>query len=254
MEAIRATLEKNTHKNLSLKPITIRFEAEVQETQSKEGVGPGGLHPVFMDPPGPVAVWAWLTDPMYRGATVQARRVMLREKILELTVKVEEECRGAKWRRPKILEQLAAQQSAATSPPQDTWELDRAMATLFEYQKVLIDEANKTVTFIPDDPRKWSRERPTWVVGIGSRAVFHRGDAHDLGGELSAWLEGRESSGWEVRWPSADGTLEEIKKSLAEAGGLQPRCEKPKKQDYADVLGRSQAIRLFAGWAQVARG
>jgi hypothetical protein len=253
MEALRATLQKNPHKNLSFKPITFQFEAEIDETQTTDGIGPGGLHPVFLDPPGPVSLYMWITDPMFRGATANVRRVMLRDKIMEITLLVEQECRGAKWRRPKILEQLAAQQTAAVSPPQDTWELDRALAHIYQYQKVLVDEANRKIVFTPDNPTLWSADRPVWIVGIGSRVVFHKGQEHDCRQHVLAWLEGREDAGWHVSWPEAEGTLEAIK-SAAAAAGAKPKCEKPKKQDYAVVLGRLECIKHLAGFAATTAG
>jgi len=251
MEALCATLQKNPHKNLSLKPITLRFEAEIDETQTTDGIGPGGLHPIFLDPPGPVSLYLWLTDPMYRGASANVRRTIIREKIMEITSTVEQECRGVKWRRPKILEQLAAQQTAAVSPPQDTWELDRALAHIFQYQKVLVDEANRKVMFVPEDPRLWSTDRPVWIVGIGSRVVFHKGPEHDCRAHVSAWVAGREEEAWHISWPEAEGTLETIRDKLA-VTGAKPRCEKPKKQDYAVVLGRVESVRHLAGFTAVA--
>jgi hypothetical protein len=242
MEALREVLSQNAKKNLCLKPILIQFEAEIDEKQSQDGIGPGGLHPIFLDPPGPVSVYLWLTDTLYRGATPQLRRVMLREKIIEITGDVERECRGVKWRRPKVLEQLAAQQSAAVSPPQDTWELDRALAHIFEYQKVLVDEANRTVVFIPDNPAMWVADRPVWIIGVGSRTVFHKGQEHDCRKALPSWLEDRQTAGWTVKWPDADGSLEELKQRAA-ALGVSFRMEKPKKQDYSEKLGKVESMK-----------
>jgi hypothetical protein len=138
------------------------------------------------------------------------------------------------------MEQLAAQQSAAVSPPQDTWELDRALAHIFEYQKVIVDEANKTVVFIPGNPAVWSSERPVWIVGVGSRTVFHKGAEHDCRRNVLSWLEGREDDGWTIKWPEAEGTMEEMK------GRIAPRPGKLKKQEMAAILGRVESIRNLA--------
>jgi hypothetical protein len=63
-----------------------------------------------------------------------------------------------------------------------------------------------------------------------------------LSSGLGGWLLLQEEDGWKIRWPIADGKMEDIKKACIDRS-IQPRgIDKPKKEDWALVLGRSQAV------------
>jgi hypothetical protein len=194
-----------------------------------------------------VSLYLWKTDPEFRAATSQVRRTILRDAILKLTDRVDKELRGVKWSRKKVLEQLAAQQTSAVSPPMDTPELDAALAHLFGYQKVVLDEANKKVHFFPRDPRTWSAELPIWGGTAGARAVVHGRGETSVGAGLSSWLGQREKEGWKIDWVEAEGTLEDIKAKMAQKGlgvgaGAAAAGSKPKKADWALALGRAEIL------------
>jgi hypothetical protein len=194
-------------------------------------------------------MYLWKTNPEFRGGTAQVRRTILRDAIIQVTQRVDAELRGVRWSRKKVLEQVAAQQTAAVSPPMDTHELDVGLCALYGYQKVSVDEANKKVRFFPTDPRTWSAEFPVWGATAGSRAVLHRQGEESMGVGLVAWLEARERDGWKIDWPEADGTLEAIKAKLAaefQGTSLRVQMAKPKKADWAAALGRAEAIARLA--------
>lgn len=241
---IREWVKENPHRKRQVLPIEIQVISDTQEGDDIPASAAGGWSPTPLEPPGPVSLWLWKTDPEFRAATAPVRRTILREAILKLTERVEAELRGVKWQRKKVLEQLAAQQTAAVSPPMDTPELDRAMAYLFGYQKVVVDEANKKVRFFPEDPRTWSAELPVWGSTTGARAVLHARGEGSVGTGLASWLGEREKDGWRVDWPEADGTLEDLKGRLHALGvGVNSgKLEKPKKADYAAAVGKAEAI------------
>jgi len=126
----------------------------------------------------------------------------------------------------------------------DTPELDRALCHLLGYQKVIVDEAgSKKIKFFPENPLAWSAEYPVWGSSIGARAVLHRGCEEPVSIGLAKWLQDREDEGWSVPWPPAEGTLDDIRGKLLQRGlRCSPRIEKPKKADYAAVLGRAEAM------------
>jgi hypothetical protein len=65
-----------------------------------------------------------------------------------------------------------------------------------------------------------------------------------VGDNLALWVSSRETDGWKIYWPVADGTLEEIKSRLLNTHSkISSRIEKPKKADYAIALGKAEAIR-----------
>ena len=205
-----------------------------------------GWVPTPLEPPGPVAAILWKTNPEFRIASLPVRRTILRETIITLQERVEAELRGHRWSRKRIIEQLVAQQSADASPPQNTKELNDALAFLYEIQIVFVDEANKKISWSPEDVRAWSSDRPIWGLSVGSRAVFHRPGEESVGLGLGAWLSDRETEKWKIAWPVADGTPESMKAKMTTMNvGMGTRMEKPKKADYAVVLGRAEAIRAI---------
>lgn len=246
MDSLRQILLENPNRSKSVPAITLSVVSDTQEGDGAPETICGWV-PTPLEPPGPLAVLLWKTNPEFRAGTPPVRRTILREAILKLQERVEAELRGHRWSRKKIMEQLAAQQSADASPPQDTKDLDAAIAHLHEVQFVVVDEANKKIRWVPEDPRTWSPDRPVWGISLGSRAVYHNKNETPVSNHLSQWLSERDNSGWKIDWPVAEGTLEAIKAALLRLNtGLGPRMEKPKKADYAAVLGRTEAIRFFA--------
>ena len=243
LKKIQSWAEKNPHRMREVIPIEIAVVSDTQEGIEAPATLPGGWSPTPLEPPGPVSLYLWKTDPEFRAATPAVRRTILRDMILKITERADSELRGIKWHRKKILEQVAAQQTSAVSPPMDTHELDIGMCALFGYQKISVDEANKKVRFFPADPRTWSTELPIWGATTGSRAVLHAQSESSVGVGIAAWVCDREREGWKIDWPEAEGTLEDIKSKMMQRGtGLGPRLDKPKKADWAAALGRAEAI------------
>lgn len=242
---IQGWVKENPHRNRKVSPIEIRVDSDTQEGVEAPASAVGGLVPTPLEPPGPVALYLWKTNPEFRGGSAALRRSILRDAIMDITKRVEAELRGVRWSRKKVLEQLAAQQTAAVSPPMDTHELDVGLCALFGYNKVSVDEANKKVRFFPADPRTWSSEHPIWGATAGSRALLHRQGEESIGVDIGRWLQDRERAGWKIDWPEADGTLEEIKSKMLKDGiglGAAAQMTKPKKADWAAALGRAEAI------------
>lgn len=242
---LREILLKNPNATKELPQISIQVCSDTNETDEIPSTICGWV-PTPLEPPGPVAAILWKTNPEFRVATLPVRRTILRETIITLQERVEAELRGHRWSRKKIVEQLVAQQSADESPPQNTKELNDALAHLYEIQIVFVDEANKKVSWSPEDVRTWSSARPIWALSVGSRAVFHRPGEESVGIQLGRWVSDRETEKWKIAWPIAEGTLESMKPKLAAMNvGMGTRMEKPKKADYAVVLGRAEAIRAL---------
>jgi len=242
---LRELLLKNPNKSKSLPQISIQVCSDTNESDEIPSTLCGWV-PTPLEPPGPVAAILWKTNPEFRAASIPVRRTILRETIINLQERVEAELRGHRWSRKKIIEQLVAQQSADASPPQNTRELNDALAFLYEIQFVFVDEANKKVSWSPEDIRTWSSDRPIWGMSVGARAVFHKPGEQTVGLGLGTWVSDREHEKWKIAWPLADGTLEAMKTKLATMNvGMGTRLEKPKKADYAVVLGRAEAIHAL---------
>ena len=181
VKKIQTWAEQNPHRKRTVNPIEISVLSDTQEGVEAPATLPGGWSPTPLEPPGPVSLYLWKTNPEFRAATPAVRRTILRDMILTITERADSELRSIKWQRKKILEQVAAQQTSAVSPPMDTHELDIGMCALFGYQKVSVDEANKKVRFFPADPRTWSTELPVWGATAGSRAVLNARSESSVG-------------------------------------------------------------------------
>lgn len=243
LQRIQLWVKQNPNRTRTVVPIEIRVASDTQEGEAVVAAVAGWV-PTPLEPPGPVAHALWMTDPEFRVATAPVRRTILRDTIMTLTARVDTELRGVKWSRKKVLEQLAAQQTAAVSPPMDTPELDRALVHLYGVQKVIVNEAGKKVRFFPADPRTWSTEFPVWATTTGARAVLHAPGEEPVAHGLAAWIQGREEAGWKIDWPETDATLESIKAEMGRRGiGCGAGLEKPKKADWALALGRADTLR-----------
>ena len=240
LQTVLQWIETNPSKDSCVVPIEIRVESDTGISEVVNG--PGGLVGTPLEPPGPVSFYLWHTDPLYRAGTYTYRKQILRDTLVELATKVETTCKGHRWSRKKILEQLAAQQTSAASPPQDTHELDEALCFIFGFQKIILDDIHKRVLQFPQDLREWTSENPVWTTGLGSRCIYHLPGESSLSHGLGSWLLLRETEGRSIRWPSVDGKADEVKRKCEELG-ISPRgVEKPKKDDWCLTLGRSHAI------------
>jgi hypothetical protein len=251
-EALREIFRKNPHIGNTVPPISIQVCSDTNETDEIPSTICGWV-PTPLEPPGPVAAILWKTNPEFRAATLSIRKTILRENIIKLQERIDRELRGHRWSRKKIIEQLVAQQSSDASPPQNTRELNDALAFLYGVQFVFVDEANKKISWSPEDVRTWSTKRPVWALSLGSRAIFHKIGEEPVGKQLGIWVSNREIEKWRIQWPVAEGTLEALKGRLSTLNiGTGLRIDKPKKADYAIAIGRAEALEMLAKFADYA--
>lgn len=243
LELVKKWIETNPSRDSHVFPIEIRIQSDTSE-EIQIVNGPGGTSATPLDPPGPVSLYLWYTDPLYRVGTLKLRIQILREALTDLAKRIEEECRGPRWQRKKILDQLAGQQSAAVSPQQDTHELDEALCYVLGFQKLILDDIHKRVLHFPKDFRTWSEERPVWTTGLGSRCIYHLPGEKTLAKGLGIWLGLRESEGWKITWPVSEGKLDDIKAKCV-AKNVKPAGAKPLKEDWAITLGKHEGMDVL---------
>lgn len=198
---------------------------------------------ILLPLPGCLSCCLTLVDPMYRSATVNTKKQMLRETILELEERIHAELVGRKWSRRKLVELVSAQ--LAEKPPSTESALEEALCELFRVQKLMIDHREKKISFFPPDPRVWKSGLPLLVSDADNLWLYEPDEEFTLGEPLVRWVQAKEEDGWKVSWPVSDGKFEELKAAL-DARGLtaHPRVmgEKVKKEDYARTLGRVEGM------------
>jgi hypothetical protein len=80
MSKIQTWVKENPNRGRTVAPIEIRVCSDTQEGENEVGpASTGGWVPTPLEPPGPVSLWLWKTDPEFRAATAQVRRTARRE-------------------------------------------------------------------------------------------------------------------------------------------------------------------------------
>lgn len=192
-----------------------------------------------LDPPGSLSSLLFLTDVFYEMASQSLRRQLLTEHLLVLQERVDKELVGRRFPRKKIQDILSGQLSLTSPTPSAL--LDEVLCELFQVQKVFLHRKTKTIQFFPPDLRVWKADRKiifgeedgNWIL-VPSKSM-----------SFLTWLCSKEDQSWKIQWPTAEGKMEDMKALLDQRQlTVHPSFgeKKVKKEDYARVLGRSQAI------------
>jgi hypothetical protein len=197
-----------------------------------------------LEVPGCLSGLLFMTNPLYRSASVNSKKQILRETILELEERIHKELVGRKWSRRKLVELVSAE--LAEKPPQMDPALEEALCELYQVQKLIVHHPQKKIYFFPEDPRVWKSGRQLLISDSENLAVY---DPSSPEFSMLKWLQDKEEQGWSVQWPIAEGKLEDLKQALERKHlTAHPRIpgEKVKKDDYARILGRSEAISCLS--------
>ena len=245
LEQISSWIAQNKHKNDSVNEIKIKTYSDTCETETNPLVGPGGLGVVPLNPPGPISLILWHKDPEYRAGTFLTRKSILREKIVHINERFQNELKGRGWNRIRTIEQLQEQESSAISPPQNTPDLNNALCHILNIQLCEVDEIHKKMFFYPNDLRKWTNENPIYLVSWGSRSVYVKQPNEEGRAFFKDWFFDLEKNNYKILWPTTEGTVKELKEKLNEFH-LTIQLEngaKPKKEDYMNIIGKAESIR-----------
>lgn len=183
-------------------------------------------------------------DPVFRYASENGQRQILRDAILELQERIDKELVGRKWSRRKLQELVSAE--LAEKKPTMNPALEEALCELYHIQKIMIHHNDKKIMFFPPDLRLWKSDWKVMMSDSENLWLYEK-EFPSLSFFLQ-WLQEKENE-WTVCWPSADGKLEDLRAELQSKGlTAHPRVpgEKVKKDDYSRVLGRAQAISILA--------
>jgi hypothetical protein len=195
--------------------------------------------------PGSLSCLLTFVDPVFRYASENGQRQILRETILELEERIHKELVGRKWSRRKLCELVSAE--LAEKKPTMNAALEEALCELYQVQKIMICNNDKKIRFFPEDLRLWKSNRKIFLSDSENMWLYEK-ELASLPSLLS-WVQSKEEEKWTIEWPVADGKLEELRGELSAKGLVaHPRIpgEKVKKEDYARTLGRAQAISTLA--------
>ena len=244
-QQIKEWITINPFKNTTILPIKIQVFSDTDEKIEAPIVGPGGLSSIPLDPPGPVSLYLWHTNPEYRAGNFITRKMLLRKAIVLLNEKFDIDLKGREWKasvRAKVISQLQEQESSAVSPPMTTTELSKAICFVLGFQYAEVDEIHKKIFWYPEDIRSWSNDKPIYLVSQGCRSVYVKKVEEDARPFFKQWLFELVDKEYICVWPTTDGTLKELKTTL-ESFGLSIKKDKPLKEDYIIAVGKAEAIR-----------
>jgi hypothetical protein len=237
-------LEKNPFGNQCV-PRFSKEKFEIRQIVPQESLWGGGVRGLM--PAKLTTAWQMMENPLMTLAGEGYRLTEVRDQTFEL--QKEAAVAGALKGNRKLTKVKVGDALSSMKPSlEQTKIVAGVLHALKQIQVVIFDEADKKVWTMPEDLRAWSPGRKTlWVDARCERML--EWPSSEGPESFSGWLQARESEGWSIAWPTAEGTLEEIKAELAKTG-IQPRALEPgaklKKEDWARCLGRTQAIQHLA--------
>lgn len=241
IETLMKWIDENPNKDISVEPIKIKIISDSNEASPMPEIGPGKVSIIPLDPPGPVSLYLWHTNPEYRAGNFLTRKTILRETLIVLHEKFEKELKGRTWNRKKAIEQLESLDTAAVSPQQSLPDLSKALCYVLGFQYAEVDENLKRILTYPTDIRTWSKEYPIYLASFGCRSVYIRQNAEEARSFFQKWFFDLVDSGYKYEWPLQENTVKELKELISNYNLTYPA--KAKKEDLCLIVGKTQAIR-----------
>lgn len=239
MDAFRASIEKNPNNTACVKAFTATT-ADYYRLTTENTLWNGFVR--VLDPPRLTTAWLCAEDPLMLIAGAGYRATEVRDKSFALQEEALNNLRGNR----KLTKCKMGDALSSLRPTQDdTKVVARILLSLKHIQTVCFDEAGKKVWTMPEDLRAWSPSlRTLWVDAKCEKYLdYTEGTSPRLG----QWLSDREADGWNIEWPVSEETYEDMKRIALERGvSVKPPVlsekTKPKKEDFARVLGRLYAV------------
>ena len=238
MDTLLSAIQNNSFRETCPKIYTKEKE-ELRQLIPREqlwGAGVRGLNPSRL-----MTAWLMQEDPLMVMAGLSYRQTEVRDK----TFALQQEAATALKGNRKLPKSKVAEALAAMRPTEEQTKMIAAVLLAMKHvQTVCWNTTTKTIWTMPEDVRQWSKEKRTLWVDATQEQMLDWQSQPDFGG----WLDAREKEGDTISWPEADGTFEEIKSLLAlDFPELSVHSilvgKKAKKEDYARVLGKAQALQ-----------
>ncbi len=236
MDVLHTSIQKNPFRSLPAP----RHEAPALPKEAGDTLW--GFRVRTLDPPKLLTAWLYTIDPLFTIAGSAYRATEVREKGFALQ---EEAIKTIRGHRKLSKVKMGEAMGAATPNEDQTKVIAAILFAAKDIQIVLYNSEKKTVWTCPEDLRVWSNSRQTLWIDSACRQALDATAA-----QLNSWISDRESEGWSIDWPLADGTMEEVRAKLGhEFPHLIVHPSEPgkkvKKEDYCRTLGRAQAIRAL---------
>ena len=234
-------IQENPNNNVTIEPISIKIISDTNEANPTPEIGPGQVSIIPLDPPGPVSLYLWHTNAEYRAGNFQTRKTILRETLIVLHERFQNELKGRGWNRKKTIEELESLDTSAVSPQQSLPDLSKALTHILGFQYAEINENSKRILTFPKDIRTWSKEQPIYLASYGCRSVYIRSGVEEARTFFKHWFFDLIEQGYTYDWPTTEATVKELKELLSQFNlHLSPKA---KKDEYCIAVGKAQSIR-----------
>ncbi len=210
---------------------------------------------IKLDPAGLVSFALWLRDPLYKAADGLLRRQLFNEG--HITLRQEFEAAAPSRKRRRLVELfengMGTNRDGFVVEPADAAAYWNTWAAVLRCQFVRITsraEEAKRISFIPESPANWLAERPVYYVDEGCETVFlpPAGGVERRG--LATYVADRAEDGWQVAYPTVDGTKEELERRIIPILNMVTVSEKAKKAELGAAIGRHEAIEGLAAYSR----
>lgn len=238
---VRSWIESNPYKSRSLP----KYISESQSVLGVQGREEDGWTKIPVSPATPLSAALLAQDTYYEASSELSRRATLRDETTDLQEKAVLLLKGRSWPMRRTAEGIGAcglEEGRASDWSAIGW---RAICALRECQIICISEEKKEISFYPEDVRNWSSTIDTFCVDSECRFLWTRADAQVC---LGQWLSSRESAGWTIHWPLAEGNMEDLKAMAAKCP--ESFAGKMTKDVLQKKIGKSQSYQTLGKWTE----
>lgn len=234
---VQTLFNKNKFKSTNLTPYRLTNDTLRDSAEEKDA---DGWVKLPVSPATPLSAVLLVQDFLYIATPTLSRRSILRDETTDLQEKASIFLKGRAWPVRKTAEGIASiglEEGRSTVWSKLGW---KALAELRECQFVVINEENQSIHFFPEDIRAWSPKTEIIFIEYECRYIWTHPAIH-----LDLWLSERETAGWTIQWPIAEGTMEELRSAMQKinespAGKLKDVLQKR--------VGRGQSIKQLVAW------
>jgi hypothetical protein len=206
-----------------------------------DGLFPGWMKKAIA-PSTPLSALLLAQDALYSGLTEDARRSVLRDETTDLQEKSVLFLKGRQWPIRRTAEGIvAAGLEEGKTWPELGWE---ALCVLRECQLVVLNEDKKQIQFFPADLRTWNATTPIHILDHEVRYLHKQPSSFSLG----LWLSQQEQAGWSIAWPTAEGTVVDLKAAAEKVNETIPA--RVSKDALAKRVGRAEAVHHLSHWTE----
>lgn len=244
MDEFKQAINKNPFREYNV-PIFTKEKAEIRQLNPKELLW--GAEVRANKPSRYLTGWLMLEDPLMIMGGDAYRTTQVRDRGFELQ---QEAGTSILLKGQRKLPKTKIAEAFGSLNPNE--EQTKVLATVIylmkNIQTVCFNEEKKCVWTVPNDLRLWSSKKKTLWLDSKYEKFLDFSSTTPI--SLGLWLDERERDGWTIEWPISDILFEEMKGKMAtefpEVIVKGEDGKKPKKDDYAKALGRSETIRYLA--------